>query len=60
MSKAKQFTHNLEKAKRQAAAERIENLKIDACLYYGQLYENIKHNELIVNHLLQRYVNELQ
>ena len=51
-----QFDHNLKKAKRQ---KEIERIKIDACNYYGQLYENIKQNELIVNHLLQRYINEL-
>ena len=54
-----QFEHNLQKIKRQAEAERIENLKIDACLYYGQQYDNVKHNELIVNHILQRYINEM-
>jgi hypothetical protein len=51
-----QFNHNSQKAKRQ---NKIERLKIDACLYYGQIYENIKHNELIVNHILQRYIDEL-
>jgi hypothetical protein len=56
MSNKEQFSHNIKKAKRQ---KEIERIKIDACLYYGQLYENIKQNELIVNHLLQRYINEV-
>lgn len=56
MSNAIQFNHNIKKAKRQ---KEIERLKIDACNYYGQLYDNIKQNELIVNHILQRYINEL-
>ena len=58
--KSKQFTHNLQKAKRQLRAERVEQFKIDACQYYGQQYENIKQNELIVNLLLQRYIEELK
>ena len=56
MSNKEQFDHNIKKAKRQ---KEIERLKMDACSYYGQLYDNIKQNELIVNHLLQRYINEL-
>jgi len=56
MSNLKQFNHNLQKAKRQ---NKIERLKIDACLYYGQQYDNVKHNQLIVNHILQRYINEM-
>lgn len=56
MSNKEQFNHNIKKAKRQ---KEIERIKIDACNYYGQLYDNIKQNELIVNHLLQRYINEL-
>ena len=56
MSNLKQFNHNLQKAKRQ---REIERLKVDACLYYGQQYDNIKHNELIVNLLLQRYIDEV-
>jgi hypothetical protein len=56
MSNRIQFEHNLKKAKRQ---RKIERLKIDACLYFGQQYHNIKHNELIVNHLLQRYIDEV-
>jgi hypothetical protein len=56
MSNKEQFSHNIKKAKRQ---KEIERIKIDACLYYGQLYENIKQNELIVNRLLQRYINEV-
>jgi len=56
MSNKEQFHHNIKKAKRQ---KEIERIKIDACNYYGQLYDNIKQNELIVNHLLQRYINEL-
>lgn len=56
MSNKTQFDHNLQKAKRQ---REIERLKIDACNYYGQLYENIKQNELIVNHILQRYIDEV-
>ena len=56
MGNKKQFDHNIKKAKRQ---KEIERIKIEACNYYRQLYYNIKQNELIVNHLLQRYINEL-
>ena len=56
MSNKEQFSHNIKKAKRQ---KEIERIKIDACNYYGQLYDNIKQNELIVNHILQRYIDEL-
>jgi len=56
MSNKEQFNHNIKKAKRQ---KEIDRIKIDACNYYGQLYDNIKQNELIVNHLLQRYINEV-
>lgn len=56
MSNKIQFNHNLQKAKRH---REIERLKIDACLYYGQQYDNIKQNELIVNHILQRYIDEV-
>jgi len=56
MSNKIQFLYNREQKKNQ---KEIERLKIDACSYYGQLYDNIKHNDLIVNHLLQRYINEL-
>lgn len=49
----------MNKSTQRKRQKEVERLKIDACSYYGQLYENIKHNELIVNHLLQKYINEL-